>query len=86
MGAALYLFQERCKLFFLQRVLFFFDDARERSGTLRIDAEIAILYRLLQSLMKNTVNILYRLCRKGIDCRVGRRNKLIVKVLYCVGV
>ena len=36
--------------------------------------------------MKNAVNILYCLCRKGIDCRVGRGDKLIVKVLYCMGV
>ena len=60
MGAALYLFQERCNLFFLQRVHFFFDDARERTGIRRIDAEIANQYRLLQSLVKNPVNVLDR--------------------------
>ena len=39
---------------------FFFDDARERTGIRRIDAEIANQYRLLQSLVKNPVNVLDR--------------------------
>lgn len=40
MGAALYLFQERCNLFFLQRVHFFFDNTGKCTGIRRIDAQI----------------------------------------------
>ena len=86
MGAPLYLFQKCSDLIFLQRVHLFFDDARKCTGIRRIDAQITDQHCLLHGLMKNAVNILYCLCRKGIDCRVGRGDKLIVKVLYCMGV